>query len=707
MRFKKLLAMALSTVVVMSSLAMGVFASEDDIAISELNFPDDAFRRYISRSIDKDHDDRLSPEEIASVERIVLNEENLIESIEGISVFYNLKYFCAEYLHNLTKVDLSDNKELVYVYLTASDVTSVNVRGCTKLIELGLYQTRVSYVDITTNPVLSYIDVSGTHVTRLNGIHNSTITDFMARPEDAVMKVYKDYDLRDVSCVEYGSASSYIYFCYDEGCEVITTCPDGLVDIHSDVFPDAHVRDALVDEVDANHDQLLSAEEIADAVFISIQGDLDNNDGVTSLAGLEMFTNLQILLVNECSFVSFDGTPFANLEKLYITHGESLTTVNVRNNPKLESLCVIFTGVNSLDLSGNPALSTLSVYETNITELDISNNPALVNVYRTGISEEITFEDSPEHFYTYFLDSSDWMDFDVGVNVIWEQPTPVVTPTVTPTPTNTPTNTPARPTATPTTAVTPTTAPVSEAGVAGFVERLYTIALDRSSDAAGKADWVDRVYNQGYTGADVARGFLFSPEFLEKDMNNGDFVDVLYRVFFDRVADAAGRADWISRMESGWSKQDVIMGFINSTEWANVCLRFGIESGGAGVPNITIEPSEQIVAFATRLYTTCMGRNPDQTGLDDWAFRLANRQVSGTSAAWGFFFSAEFQAANYDNTEYINRLYRTFMGREADQGGMQYWQGRIADGATREDVFYGFANSDEFGAICSSYGIIR
>ncbi len=260
------------------------------------------------------------------------------------------------------------------------------------------------------------------------------------------------------------------------------------------------------------------------------------------------------------------------------------------------------------------------------------------------------------------------------------------------------------------TGITTTPAPLppeSELGIAEFVERLYSVALGRPSDPAGKADWINRVMTQGYTGADVAKGFLFSPEFLGMDMSNDQFVEVLYKTFFDRAGDPDGKADWLNRMANGWTKENVIMGFIDSTEWANLCMTYGIPSGGQGVPNIVVQPSEGVWAFCTRLYTTCLNRDYDPNGLADWADRLANMKVTGTSAAWGFFFSTEFEAQNVSDEVFVTRLYRTFMGREPDPAGQADWMSRLTAGASREDVFYGFANSPEFGQICMSYGILR
>lgn len=109
--------------------------------------------------------------------------------------------------------------------------------------------------------------------------------------------------------------------------------------------------------------------------------------------------------------------------------------------------------------------------------------------------------------------------------------------------------------------------------------------------------------------------------------------------------------------------------------------------------------------FASRLYSVALNRTPDQAGLDYWTNRLAAREITGTQAAYGFFFSAEFTNTNMSNEEYVRRLYRTFLDRDPDAAGYNYWLTRIADGASRTEVFYGFSGSAEFAGICAYAGI--
>ena len=45
------------------------------------------------------------------------------------------------------------------------------------------------------------------------------------------------------------------------------------------------------------------------------------------------------------------------------------------------------------------------------------------------------------------------------------------------------------------------------------------------------------------------------------------------------------------------------------------------------------------------------------------------------------------------------------MDREADSAGLNAWVNVLKNGQSREHVFNGFADSNEFRKICNSYGI--
>ncbi len=236
---------------------------------------------------------------------------------------------------------------------------------------------------------------------------------------------------------------------------------------------------------------------------------------------------------------------------------------------------------------------------------------------------------------------------------------------------------------------------------------MYVVALDRASDPDGKKFWVGKVENGEFTGADCARFFLLdAPEFLNRGLNDSDFLDILYRTFFDRESDTAGKNYWMKRLASGTSRRVVVNDFIESTEWCNICATYGVKSGA--VSHKAEFASQNAINFATRLYTCCLGRAPEQKGLDYWSLALTNLEQTGCSAAKEFFKSKEFVNLKLKNDEYVIRLYKTFMDREPAASEVAYWTGEIKAGKqTRGSVLSFFGQSEEFTNICAKYGIER
>ena len=258
---------------------------------------------------------------------------------------------------------------------------------------------------------------------------------------------------------------------------------------------------------------------------------------------------------------------------------------------------------------------------------------------------------------------------------------------------------------TPTTPVTP--APESSGKTfEDFVERLYTVALNRPSEPEGKAFWCEHVGNGDLNGAQCANEFLLSKEFNDRKLTDEQFLEVLYKTFFDREAkdDKDGFNFWMNCLKTQ-GRDSVVDCFINSEEWCNVCASFGVKSGATRA-KATVA-SKNATAFATRLYTECLGRDPEEGGLKFWSLGLTNLELTGKQAAHEFFFSKEFNDHNYSNEELLTRMYTTFMGRKPDTDGMNYWLGEMKNGMTKEDVFNEFVKSAEFTQICKDYAIDR
>lgn len=113
-------------------------------------------------------------------------------------------------------------------------------------------------------------------------------------------------------------------------------------------------------------------------------------------------------------------------------------------------------------------------------------------------------------------------------------------------------------------------------GVTAFVTRLYNKALKRSGDDQGMEDWCRIILRKEQTMESVAKGFIFSSEFLGHDYTNEEFVRILYRTFLDRECDPAGFDDWVRRLSQGMDRELVFQGFARSDEFRKLMQDYGI-----------------------------------------------------------------------------------------------------------------------------------
>jgi len=113
-------------------------------------------------------------------------------------------------------------------------------------------------------------------------------------------------------------------------------------------------------------------------------------------------------------------------------------------------------------------------------------------------------------------------------------------------------------------------------GVTGFVSRLYRKVLGRNGDDAGMENWCRTIICGEDTVENVAYGFVFSQEFLGKNVSDKEYVDIMYRTFLDRAPDAAGYQDWVGHLEDGMSREAVFRGFARSVEFKAIMDKYGV-----------------------------------------------------------------------------------------------------------------------------------
>ncbi len=246
-------------------------------------------------------------------------------------------------------------------------------------------------------------------------------------------------------------------------------------------------------------------------------------------------------------------------------------------------------------------------------------------------------------------------------------------------------------------------ADASENSTGGFVTRMYDVALGRTPDEEGYADWVQKLNSGEKSASDIIYGFFFSKEYTDKQKSNEEIVTDFYHAMLSREPDAAGLADWVEHLNIGMTMQSINYGFVESDEFKNICAYYGINNG-----TVTLsDPRDYSYGrsyFVYRLYKNCLDRTPDVEGYQRWCQYLADGN-SGAQCAYGFIFSEEFWKHYYDNSAYVDVLYRTILGREADANGKAQWVEALDYTNTREHVLNGFLFSPEFTQQCTEAGI--
>ncbi|WP_207870433.1 DUF4214 domain-containing protein [Pseudomonas sp. 51_B] len=200
--------------------------------------------------------------------------------------------------------------------------------------------------------------------------------------------------------------------------------------------------------------------------------------------------------------------------------------------------------------------------------------------------------------------------------------------------------------------------------------RLYQGILGRDADLDGAKAFVGAV-NGGTSLSDIANLFLNSTEFA--GANNATDINELYQALLGRDADADGSAAWAGQLANGnLSLSDVAAAIATSQE--------------------AIAADQSNAEFVSALYENVLGRPAEEEGLNAWVGQLFNG-ASRAEVAAAIVGSAE--AGTKSDSDFIDGLYQSALGRAADADGKADWLGLLANGGTHADVALGIVGSDE------------
>ena len=214
-------------------------------------------------------------------------------------------------------------------------------------------------------------------------------------------------------------------------------------------------------------------------------------------------------------------------------------------------------------------------------------------------------------------------------------------------------------------------------GPEAFVFQQYEDFLDREPGAAEHSAWVTAL-NNGLPRSNLIAGFMASGEFRFE----GKFIAQTYLGILTRDADVGGFEAWLGALLAGISREQIVQEFLVSGEFQS---RFG--------SNLTNGQ------FVERMYNNILLRPSDPGGLNGWVQALNSGQMTRAQVALVFLDSGEFQSLSASqNRVDISLLYFDMLRRNPDAGGFSAWVGMLNAGVPLTSVIDGFLNSSEYQA---------
>ena len=311
------IAMLLAIMMLIMNLIVSPVWAAPGVAIDETNFPDNNFRDYVSKKLDKDHNGKLSDTEIAGVTAIDVSS-NHIADLKGIEYFTALQKLYCSY-NQLTSLDISKNPALKVLDCHDNKLTNLDVSKNPALEELNCSVNQLSTLDISKNTALISLICFSSQLTNLDVSKNTALQELECDGNQLTsLDVSKNTALQRLECWENQLTS---------------------LDVS---------KNTALQKLNCKDNQLTSL-------------DVSKN------------TALIVLHCNSNQLTSLDVSKNTALEELWCD-GNQLTNLDVSKNTALKNLRCSDNQLTSLDVSKNSELVYLDCMENQLTSLDLSHN---------------------------------------------------------------------------------------------------------------------------------------------------------------------------------------------------------------------------------------------------------------------------------------------------------------------------------------------
>lgn len=359
--------------------------AEEGIAVDEINFPDENFRKYVKK-LDKDKDNRLSEEEIKKVTKINV-AKTAIRSLKGIEYFTYLEYLnCTD--NYLEELDLSRNTALTRLICYGNSLSFLNLEKNERLESVWCSGNTISVQAYEEDGMWKF------NLGEITGKDNlANISDIQVQDDfgNKIADAYLSEDgIVSVPVDKLPAVRVELCYSYDTKVPVLSDSTDSImytyvdlmpplpkesdlsgmqeVEINEKNFPDGTFRTILRNRYDGNDDGKLDVNELSAITRISAYN-------VDDLTGIEFFKALMVL---ECA----SDTDFSDDrdEEEEEREDHYLKKLDVSGNLMLRELHCRRNRIAELDVSKNEELTVLDCRENVIKKLDLSKNKKLIKL---------------------------------------------------------------------------------------------------------------------------------------------------------------------------------------------------------------------------------------------------------------------------------------------------------------------------------------
>ena len=452
-------------------------------------------------------------------------------------------------------------------------------------------------------------------------------------------------------------------------------------------FPDANFQKYLSENVDTNKDGSLSAAERDAVTELNVQ-----NARIKSLNGIQYFTQLVTLRCYNNQLTKLDVSKNTQLKYLWC-YNNQLTELDVSKNIQLTAVVCWNNQLTKLDVSKNMQMTILYCYNNQLKSLDVSKNAKLMSLHcdnnqltKLDVSKNAQLEilhcgnnqlTNMDISKNTKLQTFECMDNEYGATLNSKNQLDVST--------------------------LPGFQTSKVSNVKGGKLSGKMLAFNSGSK---KVTYTYNCGNNKTATFTIAAKKMVTKLTLNKTKATLTPADTLTLKATVTPSNATNKAvTWKSSNTkvATVSSSGKVTAKAAGTTTITCTAKDG--SGKSATCKITVRKYTNTEAFVARIYTKALGRNPEAAGLKYWTGEINAKRRTPVQVAEEFFFAPEFTNKKLNNTEYVKVLYRTFMGREYDQGGLNYWVGRLNKGESRKVILESFAGCQEFKNIVKSFGL--